>query len=117
MSTSQVRPEPSVPRTPGQTEPGPNAGQTEPSARRAAGQTRPGPSARRAAGQTEPGPSARRAAGQTRSRRAERFLLSYTWIVIAWLLLPIAVMIVFGFNDTSSRFNIRWQGFTLRWYR
>jgi spermidine/putrescine transport system permease protein len=26
-------------------------------------------------------------------------------------------MIVFGFNDTTGKFNIRWQGFTLRWYR
>jgi spermidine/putrescine transport system permease protein len=67
--------------------------------------------------QVRPGPSARRATGQTRSRRAERLLLGYTWLVISWLLLPIAVMILFGFNDTTSRFNNRWQGFTLRWYR
>jgi spermidine/putrescine transport system permease protein len=52
-----------------------------------------------------------------RSRRLEGLLLTYTWLVIAWLLLPIAVMILFGFNDTTSRFNIRWQGFTLRWYQ
>ncbi len=26
-------------------------------------------------------------------------------------------MIVFGFNDTTGKFNIRWQGFTLHWYR
>lgn len=54
---------------------------------------------------------------QVRSRYADRILLGYTWLLIAWLLLPIVVMIVFGFNDTASRFNIRWQGFTLRWYR
>jgi spermidine/putrescine transport system permease protein len=41
----------------------------------------------------------------------------YTWIVIAWLALPILVMIAFGFNDTTSKFNFVWQGFTLRWYR
>lgn len=54
---------------------------------------------------------------KTRGRRADWLLLAYTWLLIGWLLLPIGVMIVFGFNDTSSRFNIRWQGFTLRWYR
>ena len=40
----------------------------------------------------------------------------YTWLIIAWLFLPIAVMIVFGFNDTQSSYNLTWQGFTLKWY-
>jgi spermidine/putrescine transport system permease protein len=26
-------------------------------------------------------------------------------------------MIVFGFNDTKGKLNLRWQGFTLTWYR
>ncbi len=39
------------------------------------------------------------------------------WLVILWLSTPIIVMIVFGFNDTTGKFNIRWQGFTLRNYR
>ncbi len=46
-----------------------------------------------------------------------RLLLIWTWLVIAWLCLPIAVMILFGFNDTRGRFNTTWQGFTLKWYR
>jgi len=41
----------------------------------------------------------------------------YTAIVLAYLFLPIGVMILFGFNDTKGRFNFTWQGFTLRWYR
>ncbi|MCT9929237.1 ABC transporter permease [Planotetraspora sp. A-T 1434] len=45
-----------------------------------------------------------------------RGLQIYTWLVIAWLVLPIAVMILFGFNDTHGRFNTTWQGFTLKWY-
>ena len=45
------------------------------------------------------------------------FLRTYTWLVIAWLSLPILVMIVFGFNDTTSKFNFVWQGWTLHWYR
>ena len=53
-----------------------------------------------------------------RRRRPMRWLLpTWSWLVIAWLCAPIIVMIVFGFNDTTGRFNIRWQGFTLRWYR
>ncbi len=45
------------------------------------------------------------------------WLSLYSAIVLAVLFLPIGVMIVFGFNDTHSRFNFTWQGFTLRWYR
>ncbi|MGN6781385.1 MAG: ABC transporter permease [Marmoricola sp.] len=44
-------------------------------------------------------------------------LKAYTWLVIGWLSLPILVMILFGFNDTTGRFNFVWQGFTLHWYR
>jgi len=38
----------------------------------------------------------------------------YTALAVAYLLLPIAVMILFGFNDNQGRFNFTWQGFTLR---
>jgi spermidine/putrescine transport system permease protein len=37
----------------------------------------------------------------------------FTALVVAYLFLPIAVMIVFGFNDIEGRFNYAWQGFTL----
>lgn len=40
----------------------------------------------------------------------------YTWLLIGWLALPIAIMVLFGFNDTSGKQNFRWEGFTLRWY-
>lgn len=43
-------------------------------------------------------------------------LKAYTWLVIAWLSLPILVMILFGFNNTTGRFNFVWQGWTLHWY-
>lgn len=54
-----------------------------------------------------------------RPDRAARspWLHAYTWVVIAWLSLPILVMILFGFNDTTGRFNFVWQGWTLHWYR
>ncbi|MCC5574971.1 ABC transporter permease [Microtetraspora sp. AC03309] len=45
-----------------------------------------------------------------------RGLQIYTWLVIAWLVVPIAVMILFGFNDTKGRYNTSFQGFTLKWY-
>ncbi len=34
-----------------------------------------------------------------------------------WLSSPIIVMIIFGFNNATGKFNIKWQGFTLKWYR
>jgi spermidine/putrescine transport system permease protein len=51
-------------------------------------------------------------------RRWTRLILpAYTWLMIFYFSLPILVMIVFGFNDTKGRLNLRWQGFTLTWYR
>jgi spermidine/putrescine transport system permease protein len=53
-----------------------------------------------------------------RQRRWTRLILPlYTWLMILYFSLPILVMIVFGFNDTEGRLNLRWQGFTLKWYR
>jgi spermidine/putrescine transport system permease protein len=51
-----------------------------------------------------------------RGRWADRLLYGYTWAIIIWLCLPIAVMIAFGFNDTKGRLNLTWQGFTFKWY-
>jgi len=41
----------------------------------------------------------------------------YTWGIILWLMLPIFVIIAFGFNNTKGKFNYTWQGLTLHWYR
>ncbi|MDX2081219.1 MAG: ABC transporter permease subunit [Terrimicrobiaceae bacterium] len=38
----------------------------------------------------------------------------WTAAVFAFLYIPIALLVVFSFN--SSRLNIRWEGFSLRWY-
>jgi len=51
-----------------------------------------------------------------RRRLGDRLLLFYTWAIIVWLALPIAVMILFSFNDPHGRFNYTWVGFTLKWY-
>lgn len=45
-----------------------------------------------------------------------RALYIYTWVIIAWLTLPVLIMILFGFNDTQGRYNQTWEGFTLKWY-
>jgi spermidine/putrescine transport system permease protein len=59
---------------------------------------------------------------RARKRRRSRLLRgrglhSYTWLIVCWLYLPILVMIAFGFNNTSGKYNFTWQGFTLTWYR
>ena len=51
-----------------------------------------------------------------RGRLGDKLLHAYTWLVIVWLSSPIAVMILFGFNDKKSKSNTTWQGFTLKWY-
>lgn len=49
--------------------------------------------------------------------KRSRGLATYTGIVLAYLFIPIAIMILFSFNDPVGRFNFAWQGFTLDWYR
>jgi spermidine/putrescine transport system permease protein len=54
-------------------------------------------------------------------RRWTRFLLPvYSWLVIAYLILPIAVMIVYSFNKVTTglpQVSFTWNGFTTEWYR
>ena len=40
-------------------------------------------------------------------------LTVYAFLAIGYLMLPIAVVILFSFNDPAGRFNYVWQGFTL----
>jgi len=40
----------------------------------------------------------------------------YTALAIAYMFLPIAVMVIFSFNDPQGRQNITWQGFTIQNY-
>ncbi len=37
----------------------------------------------------------------------------YAALALAYLLVPVAIILLFSFNDTKSRFNFIWQGFTL----
>jgi spermidine/putrescine transport system permease protein len=49
-------------------------------------------------------------------RRRGWVLPIYTAAVLLYLFFPIAVMMLFGFNDIKGRFNFTWQGFTLEWW-
>ena len=40
-------------------------------------------------------------------------LTAYATLALAYLFLPIAVVIAFSFNDPKGRFNFTWDGFTL----
>jgi spermidine/putrescine transport system permease protein len=53
-----------------------------------------------------------------RRRRWTRFILPvYTVLVMAYLILPIGLMIMYSFNQTSAeRVVLKWQGFTSEWY-
>ncbi|CAJ65458.1 MULTISPECIES: ABC transporter permease [Frankia] len=57
-----------------------------------------------------------RRSGRRGGRLGERLLHAYTWLILLWLVLPIIVMIVFGFNDRVGKRNNTWNGFTLRWW-
>ncbi len=64
-----------------------------------------------------------RAAGPARPRRRRwtRFILPvYSWVVIAYLVFPIAVMILYSFNKVTTglpQVSFAWNGFTLQWYK
>jgi spermidine/putrescine transport system permease protein len=48
-----------------------------------------------------------------RKNTGRRVLTAYSLVALAYLMLPIAVVVLFSFNDPAGRFNYTWQGFTL----
>jgi spermidine/putrescine transport system permease protein len=50
---------------------------------------------------------------RTRAFVGRHVLPVYSFLFFAYLLLPIAVVIAFSFNNPKGRFNYTWQGFTL----
>jgi spermidine/putrescine transport system permease protein len=44
-------------------------------------------------------------------------LTAYSLLMFAYLLLPIAIVILFSFNNPTGRFNYTWQGFTLKYWQ
>ncbi len=51
-----------------------------------------------------------------RQRASSRVLPVFTGLAVAYLFLPIAVMVLFGFNQVHGKFNFTWNGFTLENY-
>jgi spermidine/putrescine transport system permease protein len=60
-------------------------------------------------------PRGRRPARDRSGVLVEVWLRSHTWLVYAFLYLPILVVVVFSFNATNTRVT-NWEGFSIRWY-
>ncbi len=41
----------------------------------------------------------------------------YAGLAVAYMLIPIAVIAVFSFNDPQGNFNLSWEGFTLDYWK
>jgi spermidine/putrescine transport system permease protein len=59
----------------------------------------------------EPAPPSRR--GRRRPRRlGDLALRAVAGLILVYLFIPIAVIVLFSFNDPSGKFNLNWRGFT-----
>ena len=56
---------------------------------------------------------------RTPRKRWTRFILpTYSVLMIIYLMVPIAVMILYSFNSSGfKKVSFRWLGFTTYWYR
>ena len=43
-------------------------------------------------------------------------LLVYTGIAVIYLMLPVALIVLFSFNDPAGKSNVVWQGFTVKYW-
>ena len=54
---------------------------------------------------------------QVATRLVDRWvLIVYTILAIIYVLTPVAIIILFSFNDPAGRSNFTWQGFTLKYW-
>ena len=61
--------------------------------------------------------AAARPARQVVARFFDRWsLIVYTMLAVVYLLLPVAVIILFSFNNPAGKSNTVWQGFTLKYW-
>ena len=61
-----------------------------------------------------------RAPRRRRRRRPGGLLAVYSWLVIAYLVLPIFVMVAYSFNKVNTglpQVSFSWNGFTTQWYQ
>jgi spermidine/putrescine transport system permease protein len=66
---------------------------------------------------TRPG---HRAPRRRRRHRRGGWLAVYSWLVIAYLVLPIFVMVAYSFNKVTTglpQVSFNWNGFTTQWYQ
>lgn len=66
---------------------------------------------------TRPG---HRAPRRRQRRRRGGWLAVYSWLVIAYLVLPIFVMVAYSFNKVTTglpQVSFSWNGFTTQWYQ
>ena len=63
-------------------------------------------------------------ANKPKRKLSDILLATYTGLVIAYLLIPIAVMILYSFNSNAAagtavtpKVSFRWQGFTIEWWK
>jgi spermidine/putrescine transport system permease protein len=53
-----------------------------------------------------------------RARIGRLALPTYTWLVIAYTIVPIVVMVAYSFNQApAGRLTFHWSGFTTQWYQ
>jgi spermidine/putrescine transport system permease protein len=73
-----------------------------------------------AAAEREATRTGHRAPRRRRRRRGGGFLAVYSWLVIAYLVLPIFVMVAYSFNKVTTglpQVSFSWNGFTTQWYQ
>jgi spermidine/putrescine transport system permease protein len=61
-------------------------------------------------------PKASQPKPRRRRKTGERVLHVFTWVLIVWLALPIAVVVAFSFNNPHGRYNYSWTGFTFKYW-
>jgi spermidine/putrescine transport system permease protein len=72
-----------------------------------------------AAATSVPAPTAgsQPSAKQVATRFVDRWLLVvYAVLAVIYLLTPVAIIVLFSFNDPAGRSNFTWQGFTLKYW-
>ena len=73
-----------------------------------------------AAAEREATRTGHRAPRRRRRRRRGGWLAVYSWLVIAYLVLPIFVMVAYSFNKVTTglpQVSFSWNGFTTQWYQ
>ncbi len=63
---------------------------------------------------TRPAAAPRSAPGRGAGRAVDWALGIWSVLALAYLFIPVAIVVLFSFNDNQGRFNFTWQGFTLR---